>query len=266
MTRFGKMMLRAGLATMAVGVSGSAQAAEYLFSFGGTVTGSSIFGGTLFGATGTDLNGRRFSATIIYNDATPGLIQDRGRSSTLIVGYGASNPTSGRLTINGVSYNSLSNGTGGGSFSLANNDGSPSRDAVFVRTVSDDISGTPATDYFGRGISFGGGLINTNTAMINSLNLSDLNGFAYNPADFATSHVNSGFFLEEVAFHNGVVTRNASASGSFLYDSFTVSLVGGPTAAVPEPASWTMMIAGFGLVGGAMRRRRGQTVKVGYAA
>jgi hypothetical protein len=28
-----------------------------------------------------------------------------------------------------------------------------------------------------------------------------------------------------------------------------------PDAAVPEPASWAMMIAGFGLVGGAMRRR-----------
>jgi hypothetical protein len=33
-------------------------------------------------------------------------------------------------------------------------------------------------------------------------------------------------------------------------------------AAVPEPATWAMMIAGFGLVGGAMRRRN---VKVSYA-
>jgi PEP-CTERM motif len=31
---------------------------------------------------------------------------------------------------------------------------------------------------------------------------------------------------------------------------------------VPEPASWAMMIAGFGLVGGAMRRRK---VSVTYA-
>ena len=28
-----------------------------------------------------------------------------------------------------------------------------------------------------------------------------------------------------------------------------------PTGAVPEPASWAMMVAGFGLVGGALRRR-----------
>ncbi|QTD57022.1 PEPxxWA-CTERM sorting domain-containing protein [Parasphingorhabdus cellanae] len=35
--------------------------------------------------------------------------------------------------------------------------------------------------------------------------------------------------------------------------------------AVPEPASWAMMIGGFGLVGGAMRRRRKATTKVSYA-
>ena len=35
-------------------------------------------------------------------------------------------------------------------------------------------------------------------------------------------------------------------------DNFTVS----PAAAVPEPASWAMMIGGFGLVGGATRSRR----------
>jgi hypothetical protein len=32
----------------------------------------------------------------------------------------------------------------------------------------------------------------------------------------------------------------------------------GTVAAVPEPASWAMMIGGFGLIGGAMRRRKSQ--------
>ena len=41
------------------------------------------------------------------------------------------------------------------------------------------------------------------------------------------------------------------------------NIVGGKVAAVPEPASWAMMIAGFGLAGAAMRRR--QRVKVAFA-
>lgn len=37
------------------------------------------------------------------------------------------------------------------------------------------------------------------------------------------------------------------------------------TSAVPEPATWLMMILGLGLIGGAMRRRPKQTVSVSYA-
>jgi len=35
-----------------------------------------------------------------------------------------------------------------------------------------------------------------------------------------------------------------------------IGAVAPPSGAVPEPASWAMLIAGFGLIGGAMRRRR----------
>ena len=39
-----------------------------------------------------------------------------------------------------------------------------------------------------------------------------------------------------------------------------VDLILGPGAPIPEPASWAMMIAGFGLIGAAMRRRKVETV------
>lgn len=40
------------------------------------------------------------------------------------------------------------------------------------------------------------------------------------------------------------------SGGGFEFDNVTLA------AAVPEPATWAMMIGGFGLVGGAMRRRK----------
>jgi hypothetical protein len=38
-----------------------------------------------------------------------------------------------------------------------------------------------------------------------------------------------------------------------------------PTAAVPEPATWAMMLLGFGAIGFGMRRRRSDTVRVRFA-
>lgn len=57
-------------------------------------------------------------------------------------------------------------------------------------------------------------------------------------------------------------------SNPFSSDNIGVRISGVPTGggAVPEPASWAMMIAGFGLVGGAMRRRNSLRMnKVSYA-
>lgn len=42
--------------------------------------------------------------------------------------------------------------------------------------------------------------------------------------------------------------------GWIQFDNIVVDEIGSP---VPEPATWAMMIAGFGMVGGAIRRRRG---------
>ena len=55
------------------------------------------------------------------------------------------------------------------------------------------------------------------------------------------------------------------ADGQWLSGTITLTHDGveTPLPAVPEPASWAMMIAGFGLVGGALRRR--QSVAVTYA-
>ena len=48
---------------------------------------------------------------------------------------------------------------------------------------------------------------------------------------------------------------NGDASASFAFDW----AIDGGTGGVPEPASWAMLITGFGLVGAGMRQRRRQT-------
>jgi hypothetical protein len=49
--------------------------------------------------------------------------------------------------------------------------------------------------------------------------------------------------------------RMRSTSNAFEYDTFAVT-----TGRVPEPASWAMLISGFGLVGAVLRRRRAAAV------
>lgn len=47
-----------------------------------------------------------------------------------------------------------------------------------------------------------------------------------------------------------------SYGGEYLYGFIDDFRIGSSSGAVPEPASWAMLIAGFGLTGAAMRRRR----------
>jgi len=52
---------------------------------------------------------------------------------------------------------------------------------------------------------------------------------------------------------------NDSIGGSGLY-SRQLAYLTGPISAVPEPATWAMMITGFGLAGAAVRRRKALAV------
>lgn len=59
-------------------------------------------------------------------------------------------------------------------------------------------------------------------------------------------------------FANGIpsaVTGNGWGANDY-WAAFNDITTSGATGAIPEPASWAMMIAGFGLVGATMRRRR----------
>lgn len=56
-------------------------------------------------------------------------------------------------------------------------------------------------------------------------------------------------------------TFTLTASGNSI-DSFSATLVSSaPPPAVPEPASWAMLLTGFGAIGGALRTRRSALVR-----
>ena len=59
------------------------------------------------------------------------------------------------------------------------------------------------------------------------------------------------------AFYDG---NGGGASLQFTSTHLTIR-----PAAAPEPASWAMMLGGFGLVGGMMRRRRKGAVSFGHS-
>lgn len=92
----------------------------------------------------------------------------------------------------------------------------------------------------------------------------------------APTLITSGTLTPETA--GNPTAQNFAATGAFRYISFnptSVAVGGSPccganvygldelrVSAVPEPAIWGMMIAGFGLVGGTMRRR---SAKIAFA-
>ncbi|WP_242183518.1 PEPxxWA-CTERM sorting domain-containing protein [Sphingomonas sp. CARO-RG-8B-R24-01] len=71
-----------------------------------------------------------------------------------------------------------------------------------------------------------------------------------------TDTVNMPTTSLDFTFASLIGSKTSTASlASFVYAKFTPSV----TTAVPEPATWAMMLAGFGLMGAALRYRKRST-------
>jgi len=75
-------------------------------------------------------------------------------------------------------------------------------------------------------------------------------GNAYN-STISLNHSSDLLTMQEIFGLTGTKLGGA-ANATDLSDLFKPDAIGG----VPEPTSWAMMLGGFGVVGGAMRRRR----------
>ncbi len=75
----------------------------------------------------------------------------------------------------------------------------------------------------------------------------------FTSASFRPSAWDGYSFAEDVTLSGGLLTINL-VDTAFNASSFIE--IGLASGVVPEPASWALLIAGFGLVGGALRSRR----------
>lgn len=86
--------------------------------------------------------------------------------------------------------------------------------------------------------------------MVSSGTLGPVTG-GYGNVGLVYQGLSGGGFDEVRLQSNSSGGFNAGNYEAGVYDSFAANLTGG----VPEPASWALMIAGFGMVGLAARRR-----------
>ncbi len=166
----------------------------------------------------------------------------------------------------------------GGSGSCVDLDGTPGPGEIetfssFAFNAGDrvsflfDVSGSQrgSAEDFRLGFRSQGGAINYNNVMITS---DFLGGGSFGNFFQNDLGINGNNIASAIPFGNTTFSFTAGNAGSLkvflrsnssdnvgiLIDNVSIDIT-----AVPEPASWALMIAGFGLVGGALRRR--STVK-----
>jgi PEP-CTERM motif len=246
MKRFGKVILRAGLAATALTMAGSAQAALVVYSgydAGSTAPGASaIAASNAFNAAVPGAQVENFES--FANGATTNgvsrpefTISSFGyTTSSLLIGPACGGPVSFSLRLCGGST------TPGGTRYATNN----TAGSLLTFNFSTPINAFGA--FFG-GLQFGPqSTLRFSNGSAQSIPISALGdgGFSFLGFQDSTASITS----ITVATTNDVIS----------VDDVRFAFVGGP--AVPEPASWAMMIAGFGLVGGVMRRRANGAVAI----
>lgn len=124
------------------------------------------------------------------------------------------------------------------------------------------------------GSGFAGSLLGSSSLV--TLNSPGFTNVTFNFASLIPLSVGGKYTLQLVKVSGGSVffyrqsTSNPYSGGNMFFgptsngtslSNFDLVFSEGRTAPVPEPAAWAMMIAGFGLIGGAMRRRRRMSVR-----
>jgi hypothetical protein len=232
-----------------------AQAARLLVVYTGTVSNDSIDETGVFG--GGVIDGARFRAEFVVDDSAFGAIAIFGPDFSQL--YGGLNqgpgfqvPATATLTINGVSRAfGVAIGTDGGTYYSDNPHVAIPDDSAAVDSIwhSTGDKGVRSGKFLRSGLSLGFDAVNLLA-----------NGDYRTPLTYTLGEFGEGFgsfnFSEEVLDANNQPTDVYDVNAYGVLSPNFVEVTALPSLnAVPEPASWAMMITGFGLVGGAMRRR-----------
>ena len=227
MTLFSKKSLLSALLVTASFVSQAASAATIvgLFNSGVTSAGTATIG------NGADPHWQRVGGTA-FNGGTNGFFP--------IGPWFSEDATSRWLTPTANAGDSLD----------------PTTDGIYRYTLNFNLAGFNATT-----ATFAGRF-----AVDNSVDAIFLNGVAITGSGGTFNQWTSfssipGLFSAGNNVIEFVVRNSAQASGN--PSGLRVEFLSSNVVAIPEPATWAMMIVGFGLVGGAMRRK---AIKVSYAA
>lgn len=186
-------------------------------------------------------------ARLIGGAVSGGFVQLESSGGTIILQQG-SDSLGEIYALNDVA------GPGGGSTQrldqLQITDGARATPGGIVTGYTNSIGGFLPSGVFLGAVSFGRVTSGTADALPTLLtSLDNLDPFAL---------WQTGPYTFGLNFRQGSATTQteylALPRASFSVTNLNVSL--SPLAAVPEPSSWAMLIAGFGLVGAVMRRRR----------
>jgi len=218
-------------AALVASISSAAEAATIVTAtYQGTLNSGQDWSG-VFGAAQADLTGAAFTAVFVMDIDQPTRVTHPGVSDT-VIGGGANSPyVAASITINNITFD----------FGPIDNGG------VQVTAGNQSLNAFSQEDTDGVGIDF---------------QLSMLGRFFGAPAipslldtPFSTDvGLTQGSFFGINIFDWGTMQTVAAAHGDLAVNS--VSATVSQTAAVPEPATWAMMILGFGAAGAVLRRGR----------
>ena len=227
--------LKAALAA-AVGLvlAGQASATIYHLTYKGTV-GSAIDQTGEFGA-GASLVGKSFTAYVTFDDAKPGTIYYTDPAAEWYTGYGAANPVTVNILLNGVhrSFGATYGMDYRYDYTMDTACTFDCTRAGFEQHAEDryDVGGHSTANYIN---------------LFGETHDGTISGIAHTPPHFTNPPVDLGAWV-------GI--SEIGERGQVFHKAQVGVKIDSVTEGVPEPATWALMLGGFGFTGTMLRRRR----------